>query len=126
MVPNINKNYLEYLENKKEEYETIGYARKSETNANVKTRILTSSSHDWKLKIICYEKIFVSSKSSSTKPTIERGYNKDKEIIISKLYECNGNKQGLLDYLSKTVNNVRPCIISYAGLLKTQTMWVVS
>lgn len=96
----------------------IGYARKSPSNETDETRIRLLQLMIIKLQNRCFcERIYVSPKTLSTKSIMERDYGDvDKGVIVGQLSGCNGDTQDMLVYLASTLNDVRLCIISYAGL----------
>ncbi|KAI9473520.1 MAG: hypothetical protein EXX96DRAFT_463841, partial [Benjaminiella poitrasii] len=114
-VLNYLPHYQLFVQNlKKEEYNIVGYARKSRTNENDESRVRLLQQMARRLKErSLVDKIFVSPRANANELMVERDLTKNEDLL--KELNVDGDAQKLLNFVDQN-KNICLVILGYAGL----------
>ncbi|KAI9271582.1 hypothetical protein BDA99DRAFT_500460 [Phascolomyces articulosus] len=107
--------FLQHCKSAHGNWINVGYARKSPSDESEDARIRLLSIMIKKLQnIMLCSKIYVSPTCKSTSSIVRRD---DRQTpIIAKLKNTNGTMQDLLEFVSRSTQKIRLCVLDYAGL----------
>ncbi|KAI7847084.1 hypothetical protein BDC45DRAFT_611280 [Circinella umbellata] len=110
-----NPGFLQHCKSSYGNWINIGYARKSPSDESEDTRIRLIDKMIQKLQnIMLCSKIYVSPTCKSTSSIVRR--DTEQQSIITKLKNNDGTMQDLLEVVSRSTQNIRLCVLDYAGL----------